>query len=416
MKKSALIAIGLSLVMMGVISVPIQAAFVNETEPNDTPATANPLSPGDTLTGAVNLAGDLDFYALGGVNTGWGFIALLDTTASAPGTRATLTAFANDGATVLQSDTGSWERGSGIALQNYASGSLTHYLRVNEEGDDATVPTYNLRYYQTVTDSQPEAEPNGTRLTGTPSSFTHSGVIAASGDVDCFAFQGRTGDNVLIALNGDPEGDGSPVDPLVELIAPNQAVLKTANVSGLGGKEFLEYSGLASAGVYAYCVRAAAGVGGNLATYKAGLVRNGFLYFPDYTYSATWLNPRPGNYALIGDLLSFQLSVTNTSPLRIPGNIRMTASYSSACLDFVNAIPPETTSSPGYVSWDGQKPAGLDPGEVYSVQMNMQALKQCSDAIDQDLGLDYYFTGTGTTVNYDIYRGVFLPITLRSLP
>ena len=416
MKKSALIAIGLSLVMMAVISAPIQAAFVNETEPNNTPATANPLTRWDTMTGAVDPVGDLDFYALGGVNTTWGFIALLDTTASAPSTRATLTAFANDGATVLQSDTGSWERGSGIALQNYASGSLTHYLRVNEEGDDALVSTYTLRYYETVTDSQPEAEPNGTRLTGTPSSFTHNGVIAASGDVDCFAFQGRTGDNVLIALNGDPEGDGSPVDPLLELIAPNEAILKTVNVSGLGGTEFLEYSGLASAGVYAYCVRAAAGLGSNQATYKVGLVRNGFLYFPDYTYSATWLNPRPGNYALIGDLLSFQLAVTNTSPLRIPGNIRMTASYSSTCLGFDSAIPPETASSPGNISWDGQKPTGLDPGEVYSVQMNMRALKKCSDLIDQDLGLDYYFTGTGTSVNYNIYSGMFLPLALRSLP
>lgn len=416
MKKSALIAVGLSLVMTAIISVPIRAAFVTETEPNDTPATANPLSRWDTLAGAVNPAGDLDFYALEGVNTGWGFIALLDTTASPAGTRPTLTAYANDGATVLQSDTGSWEHGSGIALQNYASGSLTHYLRVNEEGDDETVPTYTLRYYQTVTDSQPEAEPNETRLSGTPSSFTHSGALAGAGDVDCFSFQGRSGDNVLIALNGDPEGDGSPVDPRLELIAPNETILKTVNVPGLGGKEFLEYNGLASAGVYAYCVRTAAGVGSNLASYKVGLVRNGFLYFPDYSFSATWLNPRPGNFALIGDMLSFQLEVTNTSPLRIPGNIRMTASYSSACLDFESASPPETTTSPGYISWDGQKPGGLDPGETYSVQMNMRALKQCSDAIDQDLGLDYYFTGTGSTANYDIYKGVFLPLTLRSRP
>ena len=94
----------------------------------------------------------------------------------------------------------------------------------------------------------------------------------------------------------------------------------------------------------------------------------------------------------------------------------MTASYSSACLDFESAVPPETTSSPGYISWDGQKPGGLDPGETYSVQMNMRALKPCRDSIDQDLGLDYYFTGTGTSVNYNIYRGVFLPLTLRSLP
>ena len=58
MKKSALIAIGLGLVLTGIILVPIRAASVTETEPNNTPATANPLSPGDTLTGAGDPVGD----------------------------------------------------------------------------------------------------------------------------------------------------------------------------------------------------------------------------------------------------------------------------------------------------------------------------------------------------------------------
>lgn len=191
---------------------------------------------------------------------------MLDTLSSTTSKRGTLTALRADGTTVSQTDIASWERGSGIALQNYADGSATHYLRVNDDDNDETITTYTIRYYRTIVNTQPEAEPNDTRSTGTPSSFTMNGVISPDGDVDCFAFHGRAGDTILIALHGDPEGDGSPIDPVLELVDPSDTVLKKVNVSGTAGKEFIEYVGLASAGVYAYCVRDKDGAGGAGAT------------------------------------------------------------------------------------------------------------------------------------------------------
>lgn len=399
--------------VMLVKSVP--AAIVSESEPNDTPETANPLSNATASTGSISPTGDVDYYALGGLNTTWGFIALLDTISSTGSSAGQLQAIGSDGSSVLQADSGSWERGSGIALQNYANGGDTHYLRVNEVGDDAAITSYTIRYYQTVVASQPEAEPNETRTAGTPSSFTHSGTISPTGDVDCFAFHGRVGDTILLALNGDPENDGSPINPVLELISPSDAVLKSVNVSGTAGREFIEYAGLPDTGVYAYCVRDGAGGGDPAATYRVGLVRNGGLYFPSYTFSAIWLNPRPGNYALIDDLMSFRLSVTNTSPISIPGNIRITTDYSPTCLSLVSVVPSATTSSTGYISWDGQK-SGLAPGEVYSVTMNMRAQARCSDTVFQDLGLAYYFTGTGGYADYVIYGSLYLPIVLRNAP
>jgi len=417
-KRTGLIIlfIGLSVAITVAFIVAVSAATPTEIEPNDTPAQANPLSPGTPDTGAIIPIGDTDYYSLTGVNTTWGFIALLDTVDSTTSTRGTLTALGTDGTTVLQSDTGSWERGSGIALQNYADDSATHYLRVDEEGNDATVTTYAIRYFPTVVRTQPEVEPNGTRSTGTPSSFTMNGVISAAGDVDCFVFHGRAGDTILIALNGDPEGDGSVIDPVLELIAPTDAVLKSADISATGGKEFIEYVGLTSEGVYAYCVSDKGGGGGADATYMVGLVRNGGLYYPSCTMRAAWLNSRPGSYARIGDLMTFQLAITNTSPLTIPGNIRITTTYSPTCLGLVSVMPPATTTSGGRVSWDGQK-SGLVPGEVYSVTMTMLARNRCSDRVYQGTGVDYYFTGYGDSVPYTIWGSVYLPIALgNTLP
>lgn len=414
MKTCYLAGIGAGIMAALGLVVLAAAGTFSETEPNNTPATANPLAPGDTVTGAISPIGDQDYFSIPGVNTTWGFIALLDTSAS--GTSAELDALRSDGTTVMQSDVGSWVKGSGIALQGFVDGGATHYLRVHKKGDNATVASYSLRYYQTIVTTQPEVEPNDTRLTGTPSSFTMSGTISSASDVDCYAFQGRSGDTILLALKGDPEGDGSPIDPALKLVSPTDAVLASADQTGVGGNEFIEYGPLASSGVYAYCVWASHGTGGPTATYKVGLVRNGHLYLPDYTSNATWTNPRPGNYALVGDLLTFDLSAQNTSPLKIPGNIGMSAEYNSSCLDYVSSNPVASSVSPGEVSWDGQKPGGLNPGETYTVSLTTRARHGCQESLHQNFSLDYFFSGVGSDAPYKIWWNAYLPAILKAFP
>ncbi len=418
MRKHLLIALSLIVgvcVTMAVLSA-TAAPNVAEIEPNDDPTHATLLSSYDNaVTGSISPTGDLDYFALPGINTTWGIIALADTLSSTDSTSATLDFLAADGTTVLQSDTGSWERGSGIALQNYASGSLTQYLRLNEFGNDAPVTAYTLRYYNTVIATQPEVEPNDTRATGTPSSFTMRGVLSPTGDVDCFQFQGRISDTIVIALNADPEDDGSPIDPALELVAPSDVVLKTANVTGLGGKEFIRYPNLPGNGVYAYCVDTAGGSGGSNATYTVGLVREvAGLYFPGYTVLTTWMNPRPGDYALVGDVLSFRLTFSSTSPLTIPGGINLATTYSPLCLSLIDTQPTAATTSTGYVNWYGLKPE-LAPFEVYSVTLNLRAQVPCSDQLFGSYNLPYYFTGGGQSRNYAIWRSVFVPLILRDL-
>jgi hypothetical protein len=387
------------------------AADLAETEPNDNPASANPINAADVMNGAVDPVGDVDYFAQPGVNATWGYIALIDTSGSATSQSGTLAALGSDGATVLQADTGSWERGSGIALQNFADGGETHYLRVEEEGGDATISEYALRYYETVVASQPESEPNDTLATGTPSGFTHDGILSAVDDRDCYQFHGRLGDTILVALNGDPEGDGSPADPSLDLVNPDDTVIKLVNVSGLGGMEFLEYADLPTEGVYAYCVRLGSGVGDSNATYKIGLVRNGFLYYPAYEQGPEWLNPGPGNTAQVGDILTFRLVMSNLSPVTIPGGIDLTASYSDECLAFLNADPAPTSESPGYLAWQGLQPE-LGPEETFSVDVSLEAVHSCVDVFHQGTQLPYYFTGAGNEINFTILTRLFLPLTI----
>jgi hypothetical protein len=405
----AILALCLFMTLLAVVWV--GAANVTETEPNDSAAHANALAPNDVLTGAIDPSTDSDYFSLAGVNTTWGYIALLDTIGSSGSHTGTLTALRNDGTTVLQSDTGSWERGSGIALQNYADGSATHYLKVNAGDPGATISSYQLRYYRTITRPQPEVEPNNTPGSGTPAAFTNNGTISSNTDVDCFLFHGRSGDTILLALNGDPEGDTSPISYTLSLIDPSGTTLKTASLEA-SYKQFIEYTGLASTGAYAFCVSRANGTAGATATYRVGLVRNGGLYFPDYDQKPAWLNPRPGDVAFVGDRLSIRLAMTNTSPITIPGNINLGAVYSATCLSFINSTPPPTTSVPGEANWTGLK-ANLAPGEVYSITINLLALKPCNDTVYQHTGMDYFFTGTGAEVEYTIGPNLYLPLIRR---
>lgn len=386
---------------------------ISETEPNDSPAEANALASGQRMEGAIGPVGDVDYYAQNGVNVTWGYIALLETISSTSSQEATLTALGSDGTTVLQSDSGSWERGSGLALQNYADGGSIHYLRVNEDGDDATVSTYTLRYYSTVVNTQPEVEPNDTVTNATLSAFTHAGTLTTSSDVDCFAFYALADDVILLAMNGDPEGDGSPVDGVLELVDGTGTVLDTADVSGMAGSEFIEYAGLPGDGTYAYCVRVGAGTAGVAATYTAGLVRNGGLYTPNYKLQATWLNPPPNNVAHISDTLSFRLAITNTGTLTIPGDIDQLASFDPNCLNFLDADPAPSAVSSDEVEWIGMQ-SGLAPGELYTITVNFEAAGGCNDKVHQSTVINYFFTGSGTDAFYTIHSEfVYLPFVIR---
>ena len=308
MKKKVALAVISSICGLMVLFLPTMATSVSESEPNDSSANANILSPQAVMNAAIEPIADLDYFNINGVNSTWGVIALLDSSGSTASTNATLSMLGTDGNTVLQSDSGSWMFGSGIALQAYTDGAVPHYLRVNETDNDQSISAYTLRYYSTVILPQPETDLNNSLATGTPSSFTHDGTINPAGDRDCYLFDGRAGDTILLALNGDPEQDGSPADLKMTLFDPSGGELRTADFSGAGENEFIEYSPLSVEGVYAYCVEAnSPSAGGVTATYTVGIVRNESLYYPRYSGSVQWLNPNSHGYAYPGDLFNLPI-------------------------------------------------------------------------------------------------------------
>lgn len=373
----------------------VVATGAQETEPNGTPGTATVLLAGSELTAAIDPVGDVDLFSIDGVNETWGFVALLDTSASSSSQTATLSALRNDGVTVLQTDTGSWIRGSGVGPQPYVDGGLTHYLRVNEAGDDATVSSYGLRVFQTVVSSLPEVEPNATAATGTPSSFTMNGVTDIDGDVDCFAFHGRADHTPLLALDGDPEGDGSPVDLVLELRDASNAVIASTDRAGAGGREYIESAPLPSDGVYAYCVRPDGPGSGATATYRVALLDRGGLYFPEMSIVTTWVGGDTEATARVGDRVTLRVGLGNDSPVRIPGEVRFSATYPSSCLRVVGTEPPATGEFGETVSWSGVKLDGLDPGEVFTVDVTFMAVGECDDRVRTSISVDYFLSGFG---------------------
>ena len=416
MKPWRLVSVGTALALMFATTSIGLSASVSESEPNNDSAAADPLDWGDAMSGAISPAADLDYFAIPGVNSGWGVIALLDTQTGVGDQPGKLSMLRANGTTELQTDSGSWVNGSGIAFEPYIDESATHYLKVQEDGGDATIADYTLRYYQTITDTQPEVEPNESTATAQTTSFTMHGDLNSATDVDCYAFQAWALDEFLFALDGDSQRDGADFNPVLEVHDAADVVVATIDYTGNGGREFIELATLGPSGVYSYCVRAASGTSGSNTEYDAGLLRNGWIYIPTYNVAADWIDPRPGEYARIGDLMTFDLSITNTDDVEIPGDIRMRGLYEGECMTYVSSTPLATSHAFGEVSWAGQKPGGLDPDETYAVSMTMRAHQGCRDHVQEAIYMSYYFTGTGQNADYLIWWDVLLPLVMRNAP
>src|SRR5512135_2623574 len=113
MPKRSFAALIIALALAAIsLSATFSVLAASEIEPNNDKAHATYLNTFTPMTGSISPTTDVDWFSLKGLNTTWGYIALLDTISSTGHTTATLTALRNDGLTVLQTDTASWERGS----------------------------------------------------------------------------------------------------------------------------------------------------------------------------------------------------------------------------------------------------------------------------------------------------------------
>lgn len=198
---------------------------VSEVEPNDAAVAANPVSTplnGGQLVGPT----DEDWFAVAG-NTGDRIYAWVNNGGAANSTLDTdLGFYAADGFALIEYDDEDGDGADGpindwryvystdspVIAGAMLTSSGTHYLRVLDNSATGTVHRYRLHVgvEPAARVPLPECEPNDTlaaaEYTG---KHYYAGVIATSDDVDSFAFEAVVGDRVFVALDGDPERDGT---------------------------------------------------------------------------------------------------------------------------------------------------------------------------------------------------------------
>lgn len=219
---------------------------IPETEPNNTPATANPLVLAGgcgVASGAISPTGDLDYYSFTAA-PGAKLWAGVDTSGD-----SVLTLFGPDGTTVIETDdddgignncdaTVESLQASAIAGRTLAAGG-TYFLRVEGFGGDV-LSAYKLFVVVTTT-STAESEPNNTAATANSivTALSPIGVrtaaIGTAGDVDFYSVTVAAPATLFISGDADPERNGG-TDIVVDLIAPDGStvLLSVDNSSDVG--------------------------------------------------------------------------------------------------------------------------------------------------------------------------------------
>ncbi len=219
---------------------------ISETEPNNTPATANMLSFG----GEGSLpAGDVDFFSLGTPASGSRVFALIDGVASNStdfDLRVTTTT------DTLEYDDANADVAFGSLSATIGGTPLTgvpSFLRVSHFSGTAAEP---YRIYSVVqppganslpgciggptTSATAETEPNNTTATANSAGNKYfSGSLAGpapSTDVDIFSFTANAGDLIFLSLDGDPCRDATPINGQLALLDSGGATLISVNDGG----------------------------------------------------------------------------------------------------------------------------------------------------------------------------------------
>ena len=225
-----------------------------ETEPNNTPATATPLSgvaSGQSASGSISPIGDLDYYSFT-APAGSRVWALVDTSGSTASQDSLLSLFGPDGTTLIEMDdddapgtncdaTNDNILSSTISGRPLVTGG-TYYLRVECAGGGAVITPYRLLVVVSSAASA-EVELNNTIATANPITTAGSLVgvrdaaISPLGDVDVYSVVVPVGSTTLfISADQDPDRNLSGTDVVVELIAPDgTTVLRTLDFTDSGG-------------------------------------------------------------------------------------------------------------------------------------------------------------------------------------
>jgi hypothetical protein len=190
-----------------------------ETEPNDTPATANPFVFG--IEGTITPGTDIDYFSLGVTVPGQRVFTMVDGSA---GNGSDFDMRVTNTTDTLEYDDDNNFFPFGNLAPNIEGAIVTSpatYLQVVSFGSAARQP---YRLYGVVEPPSaaavPETEPNDTTATANASPLGYfSGTIPVSTDVDTYAFSASAGDIIFAGYDGDPTRDGTTVDGTLTLLA-----------------------------------------------------------------------------------------------------------------------------------------------------------------------------------------------------
>ncbi len=225
-----------------------------ETEPNNTPGTANNFGTQFLgLEGSITPAGDVDFYTLGALASGSRIFALVDGVAANTHdydmrvTTTTDTLEYDD----INADALFGTLSPAIGGTPVPAGAGPVFLRVDLNAEAVTTgEPYRLFYVaqppganalpscpSLTTSATPETEPNDTTSQSNAAVNKYfSGSLsgpAPSSDVDVYSFSVAVGQVVFLGLDGDPCRDNTPVNAKLELLDRNgTTVLVSVNDNG----------------------------------------------------------------------------------------------------------------------------------------------------------------------------------------
>ncbi|HMF57210.1 MAG TPA: DUF4214 domain-containing protein [Pyrinomonadaceae bacterium] len=200
-----------------------------ETEANDTPATANPFVFG--VEGTITPGTDLDYYSLGVTAPGQRVFAMVDGSA---GNGSDFDMRVTTTTDTLEYDDDNNFFPFGNLAPNVGGtpvvGTNT-YIQVSSFGSAVRQP---YRLYAVVEPPSalavPETEGNDTIATANTSPLGYfSGTIATATDTDFYSFNARAGDIIFVGYDGDPTRDTTTVDGILNLLDSSSNVLITVN-------------------------------------------------------------------------------------------------------------------------------------------------------------------------------------------
>jgi hypothetical protein len=206
---------------------------VRETEPNGTPAQANPFTFG--MEGSITPAAEADFFSLGTPAAGSRLFAMADGAAASSNdfdlrvTNLTST---------LEYDDGNNDTAFGGLAPNVGGTIL-----------DGTASFLRLSHFSSTTQSEPyrlyavvqpplasaaiEAEPNDAIATASTSPLNYfSGATASSLDTDLFSFSANAGQLIYLGLDNDPLRNNTPINGALALLNSAGTVLVSVNDTG----------------------------------------------------------------------------------------------------------------------------------------------------------------------------------------